>query len=342
MAKTPSQKSDNAPQKRSREEQEPRETKRQKSGKEAAKAKAHAKALKEKFTEFVDNLEDGRENDLPKKRRDTEELVTQLTTVRQINCKYPQTLGAAGICVLEDLANTELSVFGLRKVSVKVGIRLASTAEYGLAALADAHGSCAIDNRLDASGRSILEIAGKDELSDWRRGRCVISEGSKSKVARALVELAGGDCSLSQALVDQLCALQAAVAAKAGRDVQSGRISLIEYVVGDADPHTKWHGDALQGELRSVLTFSEDDVEKRVMFALAEDGRGTKPEHLPVGLHYYLGDLVLRPGDTYVTDAVAAGMRAVGRGEDGEYAIVHKVPPIACSQFALIVDWVFV
>ena len=170
----------------------------------------------------------------------------------------------------------------------------------------------------------------------------MISEGRKSKVARALVELAGGGCGLSQALVAQLCALQAAVAAKAGRDVQSGRISLIEYVPGDADPHTKWHGDAAQGALRSVLTFSEDDVEKRVMFALAEDGRGKKSGHLPVGLHYYLGDLVLRPGDTYVTDAVAAGMRAVGRGEDGEYAIVHKVPATACSQFALIVDWVFV
>ena len=343
MAKTPSKKPTKAPQKRSREEEEPRETKRQKSGKEAAKAKAGAKALKEKFTEFVDNLEDGREDDLPKERRDTEELVTQLTAVRQINCKYPLTLGASGICVLEGLAKTELSVFGLRKWAVKVGLRLASKVEGGLAALADAHGSCAIDNRYDHSGRAILTIAGKDELSDWRRGRCVISEGSKSKVARALVELAGEDCSLSQALVDQFCALQAAVAAKAGRDVQSGRISLIEYVPGDAvDPHTKWHGDAAQGVLRSVLTFSEDDVAKRVMFALAEDERESSG-HLEVkGDHYYLGDLVLRPGDTYVTDAVAAGMSAVGRGEDGEYAIVHKVPPIACSQFALVVDWVFV
>ena len=60
------------------------------------------------------------------------------------------------------------------------------------------------------------------------------------------------------------------------------------------------------------------------------------------GNRYHLGNLVLRPGDTYVTDATAAGMCAVGRGGDFEYAIVHKVPPTACSQFALIVDWVFV
>ena len=90
------------------------------------------------------------------------------------------------------------------------------------------------------------------------------------------------------------------------------------------------------------MTWSADAVDKLVLFALAEDGRGKKPGHLEVrGDHYYLGNLVLRPGDTYVTDATAAGMRAVGRGEDGEYAIVHKVPPTACSQFALIVDWVF-
>ena len=66
-----------------------------------------------------------------------------------------------------------------------------------------------------------------------------------------------------------------------------------------------------------------------------------KPGHLAVGEHYYLGNLVLRSGDAYVTDATAAGMRALGRGEDCNYAIVHKVPPTACSQFALIVDWVF-
>ena len=36
-----------------------------------------------------------------------------------------------------------------------------------------------------------------------------------------------------------------------------------------------------------------------------------------------------------------AHVAVVCRGEDGEYAIVHKVPPTACSQFALIVDWVF-
>ena len=108
------------------------------------------------------------------------------------------------------------------------------------------------------------------------------------------------------------------------------------------DPHTKWHGDAAQGVLRSVLTFSEDAVDKHVLFALAKDERESSG-HLEVkGDHYYLGNLVLQPGDTYVTDATAAGMCAVGRGGDFEYAIVHKVPPTACSQFALIVDWVFV
>ena len=99
----------------------------------------------------------------------------------------------------------------------------------------------------------------------------------------------------------------------------------------------------LQGPLRSVLTFWEDNVEKRLMFGLAEDGRGKKPGHLKVtGDHYYLADLVLRPGDAYLGDDVAMGMRAVGRGEAGEYAIVHKVAPTACSQFVIIVDWVFV
>ena len=66
-----------------------------------------------------------------------------------------------------------------------------------------------------------------------------------------------------------------------------------------------------------------------------------KPGHLGVYEHYHLGNLVLRPGDAYVTDTTAAGMRALGRGEDCNYAIVHKVPPTACSQFALIVDWFF-
>ena len=90
-----------------------------------------------------------------------------------------------------------------------------------------------------------------------------------------------------------------------------------------------------------MLTWSEDDVAKYLLLALAKDGRGTKPGHLAVGRHYHLGNLVLRPGDAYVTDATAAGMRALGRGEDCDYAIVHKVPPTACSQFALIVDWFF-
>ena len=88
-------------------------------------------------------------------------------------------------------------------------------------------------------------------------------------------------------------------------------MSLIEYIPPDA--RTYWHGDAAQGVLRSVLTFSEDAVEKHVLFALAEDERESSG-HLPVGEHYYLGNLVLQPGDTYVTDATAAGMCAVGRG----------------------------
>ena len=78
------------------------------------------------------------------------------------------------------------------------------------------------------------------------------------------------------------------------------------------------------------------------MVGLAKDDR-KKKEHLPVnGQHYYLADLVLQPGDTYLADDVAMGMRAVGRGESGKYAIVHKVPPTSCSQIVLIVDWVFV
>ena len=116
------------------------------------------------------------------------------------------------------------------------------------------------------------------------------------------------------------------------------RVSLIGY---DPEGKTKWHGDAPQGGVRSVLTWSEDDVAKHVLFALAKDDR-EKPGHLGVYEHYHLGNLVLRSGDAYVTDATAAGMHTLGRGEDCDYAIVHKVPPTACSQFALIVDWVFV
>ena len=181
MVKTRSRESDEEPKKRSREEEEPRETKRQKSVQEAAKAKADAKALEEKFTTFVDNLEDGREDDEPKTRRHTEELVTRLTAVRQINCEYELTLGAAGICVLpQGLVRDDLSPFQLRKVVTRVSLRLAKKCVCGIEGLLDVHGETPFDKRLDPSGRIIASFAKHGDAGDWRTGECVVSESPTS------------------------------------------------------------------------------------------------------------------------------------------------------------------
>ena len=103
------------------------------------------------------------------------------------------------------------------------------------------------------------------------------------------------------------------------------------------------HMDGPQFDLRSVTFWSrETDVEKRVLFGLADDPRDpAKGDGLSLGGRgfYYLADLVLRSGQTYLGDVVAMGGRPVGRGVGGDRALVHKVEPGASSQVVLIVDW---
>ena len=73
---------------------------------------------------------------------------------------------------------------------------------------------------------------------------------------------------------------------------------------------------------------------------MAPDDRKDLTNLLSPSYYWYLGDLVLQSGQTYVGDAVAMGGHHVAGGQGAHSALVHKVTPAADDQVAIVVDWV--
>jgi len=114
--------------------------------------------------------------------------------------------------------------------------------------------------------------------------------------------------------------------------------------LADIDDESAWHADG-EGEerfvCRTVHYVSAGTHEKCVLFGVAEDGRKDPKNLLSPSYYWYLGDLVLQSGQTYVGDAVAmGGHRVAGSERCSRSALVHKVTPAADDQVAIVVDWV--
>ena len=72
---------------------------------------------------------------------------------------------------------------------------------------------------------------------------------------------------------------------------------------------------------------------------MAPDDRKDPKNLLSPSYYWYLGDLVLQSGQTYVGDAVAMGGHHVaGSARGARSALVHKVTPAADDQVAIVVD----
>ena len=92
---------------------------------------------------------------------------------------------------------------------------------------------------------------------------------------------------------------------------------------------------------RTVHFLSAGPAKKRVIWGVAPDDRKDLTNLLSPSYYWYLGDLVLQSGQTYVGDAVAMGGHHVAGGAWGAHsALVHKVTPAADDQVAIVVDWV--